>query len=75
MYQMKHIMILSICLYLLLYGIIIIYRPSMVYMPDGTIRDFGVGYRNKTPTPLWLVSILLAVISYILVRYANLYIE
>jgi hypothetical protein len=47
----------------------------MVYMPDGTIRDFGVGYRNKTPTPLWLVSILLAVISYILVRYANLYIE
>lgn len=73
MYQVKHVVILSICLYLLLYGTTITYRPSMIYMPDGTLRDFGVGYRNKTPTPLWLVSILLAVISYLMIRFSHLY--
>ena len=43
--------------------------PAFLYNIDGSIREFGVGYKNKTILPLWLFSIILGIISYIFVLY------
>ena len=36
---------------------------------NGSFRQFGVGYKNTTILPLWLISIILAIISYFIVLY------
>lgn len=39
-------------------------KPSMVYNTDGSLRTFGVGYRQKTVVPMWFVALLLAAVCY-----------
>jgi len=39
------------------------------YKDDGSIRQFGVGYRNKTILPVWLLAIILGILSYLFVLY------
>ena len=48
----------------MLLGLIHFMKPQYVYHPDGTLRDFGVGYKQKTVIPMWLVVIVAAVFSY-----------
>jgi hypothetical protein len=59
----------SIMLFLLIYGAIQFSKPAMFYNNDGSIRDFGVGYKNKTILPIWLLSIILGILSYLVVLY------
>ncbi len=61
--------IVSIIIFLILFGIFQFIRPSFLYNKDGSIREFGVGYKNKTILPLWLFSIILGMLSYIVVLY------
>jgi len=56
--------IVAIFIYVLLYSMINILKPAFMYNPDGSIKQFGVGYRKKTIIPVWLISILIAIISY-----------
>ena len=42
-------------------------KPGFAYNQDGGIRPFGIGYRSKTVIPLWLIAIILAVLSYIII--------
>lgn len=44
-------------------------KPDIFYNLDGSIRLFGVGYKNKTIMPVWLVSIFIGILSYITVMY------
>jgi hypothetical protein len=44
-------------------------KPDIFYNLDGSIRLFGVGYKNKTIMPVWLVSIFIGILSYIAVMY------
>lgn len=39
-------------------------KPRLVYDEWGGFREFGIGYRNKTIIPIWLVTILFAICSY-----------
>jgi hypothetical protein len=39
-------------------------KPLSVYDESGALREFGLGTKNKTVTPLWLVVILAAIASY-----------
>ena len=50
-------------------GLIQMMKPSFIYNNDGSLREFGVGYRNKTILPLWLFSIVLGILTNILVLY------
>ncbi len=59
----------AIIIYILLFVIINYIQPAFMYNPDGTIKPFGVGYRNKTIIPVWLISIFLAIIAYFSVMY------
>jgi uncharacterized membrane protein YozB (DUF420 family) len=61
--------LVSIIIFLIIFTIIQIIKPSFLYKIDGSIRDFGVGYKNKTILPVWLLSIILGILSYIFVLY------
>ena len=56
--------------FIILYGIVIYIQPEMIFNSKyDCLRQFGVGYKNTTIVPLWLISILFAIISYFIVLY------
>ena len=59
----------AIFLFLILFTIFHVMKPDFAYGKDGEFRQFGVGYRNKTVIPIWLVSIIIAILSYLIVLY------
>ena len=59
----------AIVLFIILFTTIQMIKPAFLYNKDGSIREFGVGYRNKTIFPLWLLSLVLGIISYLIVMY------
>lgn len=59
----------SIIIYIILFTIINLLKPAFMYNIDGSIKDFGVGFRKKTIIPIWLISIFFAIISYFCVLY------
>jgi hypothetical protein len=65
----NNITLVSIFIFLTIFGIIQTAQPSFLYANDGSIREFGIGYRNKTILPLWLLSIILGILSYVMVLY------
>ena len=63
------ILFLAVMLFVCIYNITIYIQPSIMFYEDGTIRDFGIGYRNKTICPVWLFAILLGTLCYLFVLY------
>jgi hypothetical protein len=59
----------AILLFVFLFSIIHIAKPSLLYTKEGGFRQFGVGYKQKTVIPIWIVAILLAILSYLGVLY------
>jgi hypothetical protein len=66
-YIREHATLFAILLFLIIFGFIQVMKPSFLYNTDGSIREFGVGYKNKTIMPVWLVSIILGILCYIAV--------
>lgn len=60
---------LAIFIFLILFTIIHVTKPTIIYREDGSFRQFGLGYRNKTVVPIWSVAIILAILSYLVVLY------
>lgn len=65
--------VISILLFLVLFSIVHYIKPGFLYTKEGGFRNFGVGYRNKTVIPIWLVSIILGILSYLAVSYYLLF--
>ena len=40
-----------------------------LFLPNGEIRSFGLGFQNKTIIPIWLFTIILAIISYMIILF------
>jgi len=59
----------SILLFLFLFLSISFFKPRFLYCQDGSIRQFGIGSKNKTILPIWLLAIILGIISYVVVIY------
>ena len=59
----------AIVLFLIMFVSIQMIKPAFLYNKDGSIREFGVGYRNKTIMPIWLLSLILGILSYLFVMY------
>jgi hypothetical protein len=57
----------AILLFLVLFSIIHITKPNILYTNEGGFRQFGVGYRHKTVIPIWGVAIVLGIFSYLAV--------
>lgn len=73
----KNVIFVAIMIFLVIFGIAHVTRARFLYNQDGSIRQFGVGYRNKTIMPIWLFSIILGIFSYLAVlfylRYPTLF--
>jgi uncharacterized membrane protein YozB (DUF420 family) len=63
----------SIFIFIVLFTIVQMLKPDFLYNRDGSLREFGVGYKNKTILPLWLFSIVLGILIYISVLYYSNY--
>jgi hypothetical protein len=61
--------LVSVVLFVVIFGIIQMMKPACFYNKNGSIREFGVGYRNKTILPIWLLSIFLGILCYLAVLY------
>ena len=61
--------VIAVFIFLILFGIINAFRPSVIYNKDLSFRRFGIGYKNKTVIPIWLMTIVLAILVYVLVTY------
>lgn len=58
---------LAICFFLLAFASFHYIKPGFAYGSDGEFLPFGVGYRNKTVVPVWVVVIVLAILAYVTV--------
>jgi hypothetical protein len=61
--------IIAVFIFIILFGMINAFRPSLIYNKDLSFRRFGIGYKNKTVIPIWLFAIILAIIVYVTVVY------
>ena len=69
-FAIKNINLISIIVFLILFVIIIITKPQLIFDKRGKPRDFGLGYKNKTIVPIWLITIIFAILSYLAVLYS-----
>lgn len=60
-------LVAAIILFLLLFSLFHWAKPGFAYNELGGFRPFGVGYKNKSIFPVWVVAIILAIFSYTLV--------
>ena len=65
----ENITLVAIILFVIIFGTIQMMKPACFYNRDGSIREFGIGYKNKTILPIWLLSLLLGILCYLVVLY------
>jgi hypothetical protein len=68
-YIRENITLVAIILFVIIFGFIQILKPTCFYNKNGSIREFGVGYKNKTILPIWLLSLILGILCYLAVIY------
>jgi len=59
----------AIFIFLIVLGFIHNAKPNFLYKKDDTFREFGLGYIKKTVLPIWLIVIVVAILSYLMVLY------
>jgi hypothetical protein len=57
----------AILLFSAIFVLVQVIKPSFLYNSDGSLRAFGIGTKNKTVVPMWLVAIILGIMSYFVV--------
>lgn len=65
----QNVTLVATVLFIFIFGMIYYTQPSCLFLPDGSLRSFGLGYRKKTILPLWMIAILLGILSYLAVLY------
>lgn len=61
--------IISGAIYLVGVAVALVIKPSFMFAPDGTWKEFGIGQDPKryTSFPFWLFCLVWAVLSYVIV--------
>lgn len=65
----ENITLFAIVLFIFIFGLIQLIKPNCFYNRDGSIREFGIGYKNKTILPIWLLSLILGIVCYLAVMF------
>lgn len=65
----KNINLVSIIFFVALFLLVLMFKPGFVFDKNGKPREFGIGYKNKTILPIWLMIIILAIFSYLGILY------
>jgi hypothetical protein len=68
-YIRQNITLFAIGIFVFIFAVVQFCKPSCFYNKNGSIREFGIGYKNKTILPIWLFTILLGILSYLAVLY------
>ncbi len=74
-YIRENITLTATILFIIIFVIIQMIRPSFLYKKDGSLREFGIGYKNKTIFPVWLLSIILGILCYLAVNWYVKYVH
>lgn len=59
----------AIVIFVILFCIVQTIKPSFMFNMDGSPKIFGLGNKRKTVIPIWLISLILAILSYLFVLY------
>jgi len=59
----------AIVLFLILFSLFHYVKPGFAYNSEGGYRHFGLGFKNKTVIPIWVVAIIFAILSYLVVLW------
>jgi hypothetical protein len=54
--------------YFIIFTIVVLIKPNIMFNSDGSLKQFGLGYKRKTILPLWLFAIYLAIICSVALR-------
>ena len=65
----RNISTVSIIVFIIFFCFLQAFSPSFLYNPDGSFKPFGLGYKHKTVIPIWLITLILAIFSYLFVLY------
>jgi hypothetical protein len=65
----KNIVLSSILLFLIIFYFLYYTKPKYLFNDDNSLKDFGIGYKNKTVFPLWVFAIVLGIISYLSILF------
>jgi hypothetical protein len=65
----NHITAVSIIIYIVVFCLVQAFKPGFIYNEDGSLKQFGLGVRQKTVIPIWLIALILAIFSYLFVLY------
>lgn len=68
-YVRKNILYISIIIFLILFYILVLTKPTFLFDNDGSVKHFGVGHTTKTVLPLWFIALCLGILSYMMVLY------
>lgn len=71
----KNKVAVSIILFMIIFYSVNEMKPAIFFDKDGSLKQFGLGYKHKTVVPLWLFAILTAILCYIAVSYLVLYLN
>ena len=61
----------AIVIFLIIFSGIHWLKPPLIYNEHGGFRQFGIGYKQKTVVPIWIASIVLAILCYVAVYYLS----
>jgi hypothetical protein len=67
----KNRLSVSIIIFIIIFSAIHYMKPALIYNEHGGFRQFGIGYKQKTVIPIWIVSIILAIMCYLMVYYGS----
>lgn len=68
-YIRRNIPSVAIIIFVIAFCLVQLCAPHFLYNEDGSLREFGIGYKKKTVIPIWLVALILAIFSYLFVLY------
>lgn len=61
----------AITIFMLVFGAFIYASPSFAFDDKGRAKPFGIGMRRRTVTPVWLIAIIIAILSYTAALYVG----
>lgn len=65
----RNITSLSTFIFIILFLLIQHIQPAFLYNKDGSLKQFGLGRKRKTIAPVWLITFILAIFSYLFILY------
>jgi len=65
----RNITSISILIFIFLFAAVQKIQPAFLYNTDGSLKQFGLGRKKHTVVPAWLISLILAIFSYLFVLY------